>query len=731
MNISSCKIRNFRKLMCCDIDFSSENTIFVGANNSGKTSAMDALIKFLSKEGAKKINTTDVTLCNWQPINELGSQWAENGECELDIKVWHEWLPSLDVWINVNTSEIHHVSHLIPNLDWGGGELGVRMQLEPTDQKNLEELYSDFRKAQNAAKVATDVVHKKEKGSKFSLWPKSMREFLDVKLNEYFSIKYYLLDPSNPAEIPENSYPLERRPFDELFRIHVINAQRGFSDNSSEEPNKHKHKLAEQLRAYYDKHLDPSDMPDADDVAALKAIHDAQTTFDGKLKQSFTPALSDLNEMNYPGFLNPEIILTSQLKPVDALTHKSGIQFSIPNETGSGLDPDLMRLPENYNGLGYQNLISMLFQLVRFRDDWMRAGKASKSDSPIEPLQLVLIEEPEAHLHAQAQQVFIKKAYAILRKKIPDNLSTQLVVSTHSSHIAYETDFTSLRYFKRMTPSKKLSVPCAEVVNLSTVFGKNETLEFAKRYIKTTHCDLFFADAAILVEGQAERMLVPHFIQNNYPNLNKSYATILEIGGSHAHRLKPLIDALGIFTLIISDLDSIEKDAPTKVRPEREKKYRSGNDTLNKWHPLKSDQDELLDLPSVDKITENGLVRVAYQCPFHVEFNGKKEAAIPYTFEDALALSNLKLFKEHANEATGMLKNMCEAAANTDFTAACAQMFDALKGVKAKMALDVLFNIDPEDLTVPQYVDEGLQWLEKQFSRNIEPVTTHKQRGKK
>lgn len=46
MNISSVCIQNFRKLYQCHIDFSNDTTLFVGANNSGKTSAMDALGKF-------------------------------------------------------------------------------------------------------------------------------------------------------------------------------------------------------------------------------------------------------------------------------------------------------------------------------------------------------------------------------------------------------------------------------------------------------------------------------------------------------------------------------------------------------------------------------------------------------------------------------------------------------------------------------------------------------------
>ena len=144
----------------------------------------------------------------------------------------------------------------------------------------------------------------------------------------------------------------------------------------------------------------------------------------------------------------------------------------------------------------------------------------------IEPLQLVLVEEPEAHLHVQVQQVFIRKAYSILRnhEKLGANnlFSTQLVISTHSSHIAREEKFANLRYFKRLPKGFECKVATSKVVNLLDVFGEEtDTDKFVTRYLQTTHCDLFFADGAILVEGSAEHMLLPHFIRNKYSKLNQ------------------------------------------------------------------------------------------------------------------------------------------------------------------------------------------------------------------
>ena len=55
MNISFVEIQNFRKLKSCRIELASQETILVGANNSGKTSAMDAMILFL-KRSRQRVN---------------------------------------------------------------------------------------------------------------------------------------------------------------------------------------------------------------------------------------------------------------------------------------------------------------------------------------------------------------------------------------------------------------------------------------------------------------------------------------------------------------------------------------------------------------------------------------------------------------------------------------------------------------------------------------------------
>lgn len=727
MKITYVDIQNFRKLKNCRVEFSENKTVFVGANNSGKTSAMDALMIFLKKSRRTDLSTTDFTLSNWREINRIVLEWIENQDPEnlnLASETWYPHVPSIDVWLKVEDPEVHYVSHIIPTLDWRGGGLGVRLTFEP---KSVEELYKNYKLAFEAAK-STGESRKESKSLK--LWPQNMRDFLDKELHKHFEVKAYILDPSKcdektPQNLPENSEPVEGDPFGGLFKIDIINAQRGFSDsNSASEGAKGDRRLSAQLRRYFEKHLNPSELPDNNDLDALEAIDTARTAFDKRLKESFKASISELEGLNYPGFSDPKIQISSKVDPLEGLNHDAAVQFNVLRDD---LNPDdiSLCLPEKYNGLGYQNLISMIFNLIRFRDEWMRVGKIGKrienKQDFIEPLHIVLVEEPEAHLHAQVQQVFIKKAYDVLRNH-PDleekvQFSTQLVISTHSSHIAHEIDFVSLRYFKRMSATSIDSAPCAEVVNLSTTFGDgSDTAKFATRYLKTTHCDLFFADATILVEGPAERILLPHFIKNHFSDLDRNYISLLEIGGSHAHRLKPLIEILGLLTLVITDLDSIGETSTGKKLPKKGKGYRTGNDTIKSWVPEKTNLDEVLDISSEEKV-KDGLVRVAYQCEMTVDYLGNEEKAIPYTFEDALVLSNVDLFQAR-DTPTGLIKKMAEAVNEPNIAAASQSLFDALgkNSKKAEMALDLLFTTEPSELIPPNYITEGLEWLQCQLS---------------
>ena len=486
----------------------------------------------------------------------------------------------------------------MPTLDWKGGLLGVRLRLEPEDPAELHKAYmqamTDAEAIKGASAAASSAAAPTEP-QKLTLWPVDLMDFLSRRLSSYLVVKSYPLDPSKLAE-PENSVAkpqalpptvtaIDGDPLAGLIRVNEINAQRGFGETQGSRDDddalalRTSSRLSEQLRSYYRKHLDPSEYPEPSDLDALRAIEAAQQAFDLRLTESFKAAFLEVEGLGYPGVTDPKPRVTTRLRPVDGLNHPTAITFEINVVRESGEVLPVVRLPEDNNGLGYQNLISMIFRLMSFRDAWMRVGKAARGpEAPeYEPLQLVLIEEPEAHLHAQVQQVFIKKAYDVLRAH-PDLrdsglLRTQVVVSTHSSHVAHEISYSCLRYFRRLPAGMNgVSIPISVVVNLTNTFGESdETSRFVTRYLRAQHADLFFADALILVEGTAERMLLPHFIRRHFSRVDQGYITMLEVGGSHAHKLKPLVHHLGLTTLVITDLDAQEKKVTPATGTSKEK----------------------------------------------------------------------------------------------------------------------------------------------------------------
>jgi predicted ATP-dependent endonuclease of OLD family len=727
MRISSIYIQNFRKLQQCRIDFNEDTTVFVGANNSGKTSAMDALGKFLA---GRNFDFNDFTVSNRTTINAISDEWA-NLSCTMpdNLMKWESFLPMMDVWLEIQQNEIHYVASIIPTLKWRGGKLGIRLAFQPKDVSNL---FREYREAYSAART-TEMARSKADTSNIHLYPKDLCDFLNKKLDAYFSIKSYILDPVFPESESPQPTPYEMECFSDnplkgIIRIDMIDAQRGFSDpDSFGDSERSRKQLSTQLRNYYDKHLDPEKLPTPNDLEILEVTEQARLVFDESLAEKFSPAIHELEDLGYPGVSDPKITITTKVSTSETLRHDSAVQYSLSKNNSA------LKLPEKYNGLGYQNLISMVFDLMSFRDSWMKVGKANQKKDAIcdviEPLHLVLVEEPEAHLHMQVQQVFIRKAYSVLRnhKFLQDNsnFSTQLIISTHSSHIARETDFANLRYFKRIPECENCCIATAKVINLCDIFGKEDiTDKFVTRYLQTTHCDLFFADAAIFVEGSSENMLIPHFIRNKYPDLNKRYISILSINGRHSHRLSPLIEKLCLPTLVISDLDSVEHDGYHKAAcPKRNKGLISSNYAITDWLIKEKLLDNLLDLPNERKIftfekTYKHSIRIAYQTPVIIEYKGKSKEAISSTFEDCLVYTNYELFKSFDNIDSGNLikKVYSEINSAKSFVELHKNIYSALRNgksdQKAEFALDLIFSVDPCEIIIPTYIAEGLEWMQ-------------------
>ena len=111
-------------------------------------------------------------------------------------------------------------------------------------------------------------------------------------------------------------------------------------------------------------------------------------------------------------------------------------------------------------------------------------------------------------------------------------------------------------------------------------------------------------------------------------------------------------------------------------------------------------------------------VRVAYQTPVSIAYEGNDEEAIASTFEDCLVYTNYQLFKTIATDDTGsLIKSVSDGINIADsFETFHKGVYDTLRNgksdQKAEFALDLIYAVDPNELIVPAYIDEGLKWLQ-------------------
>ncbi|MFL7015918.1 ATP-dependent endonuclease [Vibrio cyclitrophicus] len=717
MKITSFALKNYRRLADVNLVLDDKTTVLVGANNSGKTSCIGALHTFLKSPDNLKVR--DISKRNWKEIQKLGKQIEQEFPTSEKMQelsdVLISLLPSLDIEITAEVNEAYKVRDILPDLEWRGGALFVRITYEATDISKLCREFVDMR----------GVVSKYT--GKVSLWPKDLCDFLEKgrNLSKFIKQKHYILSKGVEPTSKEVLQPLKSDALKKLIRVDVQSEQRGSGDEDKTEqkgPYSEKQRLNKLLRGYYDCILNPEDFPEPEDLEVLGHQQDLEEGFTSRLNAQFNAPFEELKSMGYPGIGgNPTVEIAAKISGTDALQKSSSVRYRFDTNEEEFL-------PESYLGLGYQNLIYLTFRLLEFRDKWMRVGKSASSEDKvedqIEPIHLVLLEEPEVNLHAQVQRVFVSKAYDTLRnhpdlrdkatQKDKSEYQTQLVISTHSSHIINDIDFKDLRYFRRNDANKSIKMDHTSIANMSELFAKaKDELLFVRKHLKLTHCDIFFADGVIFVEGQAESLLVPEFISKSFPKLSNRYISMLEVNGAHTHKYRNLVEKLGVATLVLTNLDSVNNKGKSCF-PKKKSAQKTNNDTLKKWHPKKEALDDLVALPQAKHATTSGdaPLYVAYQKPTQIS----GEMILSRTFEDALILAN---FEDDYFQNIKKLKD-----AKTDFESGTEplskSLYDYVQGLKkGDFAFNCLFHLadnEANSFNPPDYMSDGLTWLQDQLS---------------
>ncbi|GIU32505.1 AAA family ATPase [Shewanella sp. MBTL60-007] len=737
------EVCKFRRLDQVLLDVDERTTILVGANNSGKTSILAALRLFLSD--STPFGAFDISQSQWKKLRGLGKRWEALAEDPTsaggEIDNWQTQLttllsamPTIDLWFNADQGMYHYVAPFLSKLTWKGGAVGIRLRLEPASNVDeLQQLAWRYREARDPVK---------DMGADSLAWPLDLLDYWLREPRDMGRVHVYKLDTDNsPMEkgntytqqvLSANATQVNRLHLSQLIRVDFVAAQRGLGgeeadSRTSSEP--HSVGLfSNQLLKFARQHLNVAANGYGNRAEIITSVAKAQQDLDKTIQDAITPIVEDVKELGYPGLQDPQKIhFRTRIQTADLLNHSTAVQYSMSEDEAEDL------LPEYSIGLGYQNLQSLSYQLVSFKTARLNPPKGSPA-----PVHLVMIEEPEAHLHVQVQRIFPGRAHKLisLSDQKPALLNSQLLLSTHSSHLAHAESFARLRYVRRVAKTKSNKMPCAEIISLGEVFGNDEeTRLFAERYFRVQHTDLLFANAAIFVEGVAERMLVPLFVERDFKELSNQYVSFLDIGGSHAHRLRPLIEKLRIPTVVITDIDPVEvtknkkgKTIRTAVANTGQPNLECGNPTLNIWHPrltkledFKNPEDTVL----IRSEGEDYKVRFAWQLPVL-----EADACWPSSFEDSLILSNISWFRglsekkldEDGNKLkkpTGALgaivKKVAEGKSNTDLAKALHELMHKSFN-KGDFAATIFENIaSGEKINCPNYIAEALAWLQKQL----------------
>ncbi len=665
MKINQISIKNFRLLEDVELCLEDGSTVIVGRNNSGKTSLTE-LFRRLLDEKAPKFRLEDFSLgvheqfWNAYELHESGSE-------ETDIR---QSLPVISTTLTVEYGQ---------NEDFGPLADFIIDLNEECVSAQINILYALA--AGKIEQLFENLEHDRA----------TVFEALKERIPKFFETMIEAQDPNDPT----NRKALGTTNLRALLQFGFINAQRALDDAS----NKEKAVLGKIFEKLFV--AAASGTANTDDQTTATTLKSAVNEIQKQMDEDFNTQLKNLiptfDLFGYPGLSDPQLCTETVLKVEQLLSNHTTVGYI----GASGVN-----LPESYNGLGPRNLIFILLKLFEFFKEFANRQPASG-------IHLIFIEEPEAHLHPQMQSVFIRKLEDIrelfaIRYNNGNPWPVQFVVTTHSSHIANEATFDSIRYFLTQQRQTGSSILKTEIKDLRTGLSNEEEAnrEFLHKYMTLTRCDLLFADRAILIEGTSERLLLPEMIRKydegageTAPKLGSQYLSVMEVGGAYAHRFFNLLDFLNLRTLVITDIDTVDENNNRKKCKVSEGTH-SSNACINSWFTTNGEdnptKEEIQGKSEAEKTSENR--RLAFQIPHAAGDSCGR------SLEDAFMLANPEKF-----EITGASPDEHETEA----------WDKATRIDKTDFAME--YAILDTNWTTPRYIDEGLWWLAGNASSTADP----------
>jgi predicted ATP-dependent endonuclease of OLD family len=536
VKLTKLHIKNFRSLKNLQVELEDDLSIIVGKNNSGKTSLLLALERFLGS--GSRFDFDDFNIDFQKYLVALIDGKAKAGTapfCGISLRLVIEYDDNDDL-ANVGNKVIMDLAPENRSI-----VLDFLYHLPP---ENLDILQRDYR------------VHCDKKGENAKDALAFMREhhtryFIQARRSVRYDHVAHVVDEITYVDLVKEGIRI-----DDIISFKRINARRSVSNKDSD-----RSLSAMSAKIYSAMSADATDDEMFDTFK--EALGDTDAKLDGIYAEIFKDVVADVKKFGGVKEGDTQIQIKSTLRHRDLLEENTTVMY------GQGVEAHA--LPESHNGLGYLNLISIIFDVKLILNEFKRG----KSPKPAD-INLFFIEEPEAHTHPQMQAIFIKNIKSLVGKSIinADGVARriQTIVSTHSAHIVAESDFHDIKYFTRSivgTQSKNMK----DMQAMYKAAGHEGYYKFLKQYLTLNRSQLFFADKAVLVEGDTERILLPAMMrkqdqmdaakaweEGHQPPLAllSQNISVIEIG-AHSHIFEIFLDFIGTKTLIITDLDSAKE----------------------------------------------------------------------------------------------------------------------------------------------------------------------------
>lgn len=650
MFLSKIHVNNFRLIIDSELDVHQDVTLLVGRNNTAKTSCMSILEKVVKN---KALSYDDYPLQQRKRIFELLTQFMEK-------KTTYEQLcksvplTSIEFLIDYSLEDVDDdLGSLSPFIiDVDIDTTTVLIKAEYALKMDEESLYNCFNACLSTDGTVSDI--------------KNIKDVCSEKFSELFGLVIYAINPKN-IEDRQIKSPKE---LENLFPFYSIPAERALGEATEKDYNS----LGTLISNYFSVDQKNLDSKIAKDVLELrKTVEKANKFIQRKSSNLLSSIIEKAVGFGYPNAEELQLGVSTKLQIDNQIKDKTELTYMTP------LAGEY--LPSSHNGLGYKNLIKIEFLLADFSEKIKQCYTAC--------IPLLFIEEPESHMHPQMQHTFAEYLQTFL-SKISD-VHIQAFLTSHSAHIANAMDFSKIRYAQKTQNGVIYK-------NLGTFGAKDpENIDFIKKYLTLSRCDLFFADKVILVEGASERLLVPDmiekcdklgFFESITYKLPAQYYALIEIGGAYAYKFIPFIRFLGIPCLIITDIDAVKDGTKSTVSEGKT----TSNATIKWWFK------EVKGLPSADKskiklediINLTSDEKTIDKC--HIEFQVAEEGLCGRSLEEAIKNVNRTFYK--LDEPVTEEKLEFTEKSKTDF------------------ALKLIYEYS--EYSIPMYIQNGLKWLNEQ-----------------